>query len=67
MGALPRAVAFPNLDTTVHLFHRPRSEWIGYDTTVAFGGNGVGLTHTVLHDTVGPVGTADQILTIRTR
>jgi len=63
----PDAVAFPNLDTTVHLFEQPRSDWIGYDTTVTFGTNGVGLTHTVLHDTHGPIGTAEQILTIRPR
>ncbi|MGC5224561.1 thioesterase family protein [Micromonospora sp. DT81.3] len=63
----PVAMAFPNLDTTVHLFERPRSDWIGYDTTVTFGTNGIGLTHTVLHDIHGPIGTAEQILTIRPR
>ena len=63
----PREVAFPNLDTTVHLFAQPRSDWIGYDTTVTFGADGVGLTHSVLHDSEGPIGTAQQILTVRPR
>jgi hypothetical protein len=63
----PEGVAFPNLDTTVHLFTPPRSDWIGYDTAVTFGPTGTGLTHTVLHDTHGPIGTAQQILTIRPR
>ena len=63
----PDAVAFPNLDTTVHLFEQPRSDWIGYDTTVTFGTNGIGLTHTVLHDTHGPSAPPQQILTIRPR
>lgn len=61
----PRVVAFPNLDTTVHLVQPPRSEWIGYDTTVTFTANGVGLTSSILHDTIGPIGTAQQILTLR--
>lgn len=63
----PTAVAFPNLDTTVHLFTQPRSDWIGYDTTVTFGADGIGLTHSVLHDESGPIGTAQQILTVRPR
>lgn len=63
----PESVAFPNLDTTVHLFAQPEGDWIGFDTTVSFGTNGVGLTHTVLHDVGGPIGTIEQILTIRPR
>jgi len=61
----PREVAFPNLDLTVHLFAEPRGEWIGFDTSVSFGADGVGLTSTVLHDTSGPIGTMSQILTVR--
>lgn len=63
----PTLVAFPNLDTTVHLFQPPRSEWVGYDTTVAFGADGIGLTHSVLYDAISPIGTAQQILTVRPR
>jgi len=61
----PTEVAFPNLDLTVHLFTEPRGEWLGFDTSVSFGADGVGLTSTVLHDTSGPIGTMSQILTVR--
>lgn len=61
----PAAVMFPNLDLTAHLFSEPRGEWIGFDTSVSFGANGIGLTSTVLHDETGPLGTMSQILTVR--
>ncbi|MFE7210296.1 thioesterase family protein [Streptomyces sp. NPDC001698] len=61
----PTAWMFPNVDLTVHLHRRPEGPWTGLDTTVAFGPNGVGLTSTVLHDLHGPVGHAQQILTVR--
>ncbi|WP_226437810.1 thioesterase family protein [Rhodococcus yananensis] len=61
----PGAVAFPNLDLTAHLYTEPRGEWVGFDTTVSFGADGLGLTSTVLHDVHGPIGTSSQILTVR--
>ena len=61
----PRQVAFPNLDLTAHLLREPSGDWLGFDTTVSFGANGVGLTSSVLHDADGPVGTMSQILTVR--
>ncbi|EME14482.1 thioesterase family protein [Rhodococcus triatomae] len=61
----PSEVAFPNLDLTLHLFREPAGEWTGFDTTVSIGESGVGLTHSVLHDARGPVGTSSQILTVR--
>jgi hypothetical protein len=61
----PRAVAFPNLDLTVHFFGQPCGEWIGFDTTVSFGAAGVGLTSSVIHTEHGPIGTMSQILTVR--
>jgi hypothetical protein len=61
----PRQWAFPNLDLTIHLFRQPEGDWVGLDTTVVFGGTGQGLTTTVLHDVAGPVGRAEQILTLR--
>lgn len=61
----PREVAFPNLDLTAHLVTQPRGEWVGFDTTVTFAADGIGLTSTVLHDAHGPVGTMAQILTVR--
>lgn len=61
----PEQVAFPNVDLTAHLFRQPRGEWLGMDTRVSFGPDGVGLTSAVLHDRDGAFGTSQQILTVR--
>jgi hypothetical protein len=64
----PRDWAFPNVDLTVHLHRTPQGgpgRWIGLDTLVPLGSGGVGLTSTILHDELGPVGRAEQILTLR--
>ena len=61
----PRDVAFPNLDLTLHLVRTPEHGWIGFDTTVTFGATGLGMTHTVLHDERGVVGSVVQSLTVR--
>ncbi|MFD7981987.1 thioesterase family protein [Kitasatospora indigofera] len=61
----PTAWMFPNLDLTIHLHRQPRGPWTGLDTTVTFGPTGQGLTSSVLHDIDGPVGHAEQILTVR--
>lgn len=61
----PTGWAFPNVDLTVHFFRRPAGEWTGLDTTVQWGRSGVGLTSTVLFDADGPVGRAEQSLTLR--
>jgi len=64
----PREWAFPNVDLTVHLYRAPQGgpgRWIGLDTQVTVGAGGVGLTSTALHDEAGPVGRAEQILTVR--
>lgn len=61
----PTAWMFPNVDLTVHLHRQPRGAWTGLDTTVTFGPSGQGLTSSVLHDVDGPVGRAEQILTVR--
>ncbi|WKV74945.1 thioesterase family protein [Streptomyces sp. PCS3-D2] len=61
----PTAWMFPNLDLTIHLHRQPRGPWTGLDTTVTFGPSGQGLTSSVLHDLDGPVGHAEQILTVR--
>ncbi|GGN34134.1 thioesterase family protein [Streptomyces fuscichromogenes] len=61
----PTAWMFPNVDLTVHLHRQPVGDWVGLDTTVTFGPTGQGLTSTVLHDLTGPVGHAQQILTVR--
>lgn len=61
----PNKVAFPNVDLTAHLVRAPRAGWIGFDTSIAFGDNGIGLTSSVLHDEDGPIGSLNQILTLR--
>lgn len=65
--ARPEDVAFPNLDVTAHLLRPPVGDWIGLDTTVSFAATGLGMTHSVLHDERGPVGTSVQTLTVRPR
>ena len=63
--AAPTAVAFPNLDLTAHLFATPRGEWLGFDTSVSFGVDGIGLTSSTIYDETGPIGTLAQVLTVR--
>jgi len=63
----PTMWMFPNTDLQIHLWRTPDpvGGWVGFDTTSTIGPDGVGLTHTVLHDLAGPVGRAEQILTVR--
>jgi hypothetical protein len=61
----PTEWMFPNMDLTIHLHRAPEGGWTGLDTTVSFGPGGHGITSTVLHDVNGPVGHAQQILTVR--
>lgn len=63
--AAPGEWAYPNVDLTYHLHRTPQGPWVGLDTSVTWGAEGVGLTSTVLHDEHGPVGTAAQVLTLR--
>ncbi|KUN09765.1 thioesterase [Streptomyces yokosukanensis] len=61
----PTEWMFPNVDLTIHLHRQPVGRWVGLDTTVVFGPTGLGLTSSVLHDIDGPVGQAQQSLTVR--
>ena len=63
----PRTVHFPNVDLTANFFREPTGGWLGLDTSVSFGPDGVGLTSSVLHDEAGPMGTMSQLLTVRPR
>ncbi|WP_026174571.1 thioesterase family protein [Acaricomes phytoseiuli] len=56
---------YPNTDLSIHLHREPSGEWLGLDTSVSFGADGIGLTSSVLHDASGPFGRAEQILTVR--
>lgn len=61
----PDKWAFPNVDLTIHLHREPVLGWMGLDTHVTIGPRGHGLTSTTLHDEAGPVGTIQQMLTVR--
>ncbi|MDL9938831.1 thioesterase family protein [Gordonia sp. ABSL1-1] len=61
----PQDANFPNIDLTAHLFRHPDGDGVGFDTTVSFGPQGIGVTASVLHDATGPFGTLAQSLTIR--
>ncbi|MFL0580506.1 thioesterase family protein [Dietzia sp. 179-F 9C3 NHS] len=62
----PADVEYPNIDLTAPLVREPHGEWVGFDTRVTFGAGGLGLTHSILHDEVGPLGSVAQTLTVRT-
>lgn len=61
----PGSYMFPNVDLQIHLYREPAGERLGLQNSVSFGVDGIGLTSTVLHDSAGPFGRAEQILTIR--
>ncbi len=61
----PQEWMFPNVDLGVYLHRQPVAGWIGFDTTVLFGPDGIGLTTSTLFDIEGPVGRSEQLLTVR--
>ncbi len=61
----PSEWMFPNVDLTVHLFRQPVGVTAGFDTRVAFGADGIGVTTSVVHDAHGPVASLQQSLTVR--
>lgn len=63
----PDELLYPNVDLTASVIREPQGEWIGLDTSVSFGPDGIGLTESVLSDEVGPLGTSSQTLTLRRR
>jgi hypothetical protein len=58
---------FINADLTVHLWRRPRGEWIGLDAKTVLMDGGAGTAESVLHDSDGPVGRALQTLVVQPR
>jgi hypothetical protein len=58
---------FINADLTIHLWRRPRGEWIGLDAKTVLMDGGVGTAESVLHDEGGPVGRASQTLVVQPR
>jgi hypothetical protein len=61
----PTAWLFPNVDLTIHLHRQPEGRWVGLDSSAVFGPSGHGITSSVLHDLSGPIGRAQQMLTVR--
>lgn len=63
----PEVAFYPNTDLTAHLFREPVGQWLGFSTYVSYGPRGAGVTHSVVHDELGPFGTVAQMLTVRPR
>lgn len=56
---------FPNTDLQIHMHRAPQGRWLGIEAVQQYGNDGIGLTSAILHDTQGPFGRSEQILTIR--
>lgn len=56
---------FPNTDLQIHMHRAPQGRWLGIEAVQQYGEDGIGLTSAILHDTQGPFGRSEQILTIR--
>ncbi|MGP9688246.1 thioesterase family protein [Psychrobacter sp. AOP22-C1-C5] len=56
---------FPNTDLQIHMHRAPQGRWLGIEAVQQYGDDGIGLTSAILHDTQGPFGRSEQILTIR--
>ncbi|AMT97804.1 MULTISPECIES: thioesterase family protein [Psychrobacter] len=56
---------FPNTDLQIHMHRKPQGRWLGIEAVQQYGDDGIGLTSGILHDTQGPFGRSEQILTIR--
>lgn len=61
----PGSWMFPNVDLQIHMYRAPLGEWLGIEAQQTYGTDGIGLTSAVLHDTQGPFGRTEQILTVR--
>ncbi len=61
----PGGYMFPNVDLSIHIYREPVGQWLGLDTHVSLGADGIGLTSSVLNDVNGPFGRTEQILTVR--
>ena len=58
---------FINADLSIHLWRRPRGEWIGLDAHTLLHAGGTGTAESVLHDVSGSVGRAFQTLVVQPR
>lgn len=56
---------FPNTDLQIHMHRAPQGRWLGIEAVQQYGTDGIGVSSAILHDTQGPFGRSEQILTIR--
>ncbi len=56
---------FPNTDLQIHMHRAPQGRWLGIEAVQQYGADGIGVSSAILHDTQGPFGRSEQILTIR--
>ena len=56
---------FPNTDLQIHMHRAPQGRWLGIEAVQQYGADGIGISSAILHDTQGPFGRSEQILTIR--
>lgn len=62
-----RRFLFINIDLSVHLERMPEGQWVGLDAITRPQPGGTGTSDTVLHDTCGRIGRAQQTLLVATR
>lgn len=63
-NAPPVALGFMNTDLTIQIHREPVSDWMASESVSHWEENGVGMSHSILHDTQGPVGVALQTLVL---
>lgn len=63
-NAPPTVLGFMNTDLTIQIHREPVSDWLASQALSHWQGNGVGMSHSILHDTEGPVGVALQTLVL---
>ncbi|MFT3661581.1 MAG: thioesterase family protein [Gordonia sp. (in: high G+C Gram-positive bacteria)] len=61
----PARFAFLNTETTVHLYEPPLGPWYGIEAESSIGGDGVGMSHAVLHSAAHPIGKVVQSLLVQ--
>lgn len=65
LGLADAGWMFPNTDLQIHMHRSPQGRWLGIEAVQQYGADGIGVTSAILHDTQGPFGRSEQILTIR--
>ncbi|MFC3614295.1 thioesterase family protein [Lutimaribacter marinistellae] len=60
----PVRFGFMNTDLTLQIHREPESEWLASEALSHWHGTGIGMSHSILHDTKGPVAVALQTLVL---